>query len=96
MDDKELEIIVRKLPLLKQRVISVFFRKKKKVLTRREISENIQKKGRALGGVLGGFTQGDEFIMQVSQDRWAINEKYEDGLKKIIFKLDKYIWDLQN
>jgi len=94
MNIKELEKIIIKLPLLRQRVISLFFRKRKKVLTKNEIGKGIGKSGRALGGVLGGFTQHQKIrlITQVSQDRWAINEEYENNLKKIIYRLDKYIW----
>jgi len=93
MTNINIEEFVKKLPVSRQKIISLFFRKRKNVLTREEISKGIGKRGRALGGILGGFSQSRiKLLLQVSKDKWIINEKYESELKRVIAKLDKYIW----
>lgn len=93
MTNISVEESVKKLPVSRQKIISLFLRKRRKVLTREEISKGIGKRGKALGGVLGGFSQSKtKLLLQVSKDRWIINEKYESELKRVIAKLEKYIW----
>ncbi len=93
MKNTSIEQFVKKLPVSRQKILSLFFRKRKRVLTREEISRGIGKRGRALGGILGGFSQSKiKLLLQVSKDRWVVNEKYYDELKRIIAKLEKYIW----
>ena len=93
MKNTSVEEFIKKLSLPKQKILSLFFRKRKDILTRDEIAKGIGKKGRGLGGILGGFTQSKiKLLIRVSEDRWIINETYKEEVKRAISKIDKYIW----
>lgn len=66
------------------KLLYAFIANDKDILTSKEISKFIGVKGKALGGVIGGFKTTKEWLIRKHPRGWQFNKKYKHKIIKIV------------
>lgn len=66
------------------KLLYAFVALEKDILTSEEISKFTKVKGKALGGVIGGFTQSKEWIIRKHPRGWQFNKKYKQKVIEVV------------